>query len=132
MELIMTYKTGKRDSILGFLSDNSEKSFTLEQICGVITSDGHGKSTVYRLVSELVAQGTVRRISDGRTRHCTYQYVGDDECRGHLHLKCRDCGRLYHLDHELSDELSQKLCAEGFSIDEGAMLFGKCRDCKAQ
>lgn len=125
----MTYKTGKRDAILEFLSKNSESSFTLEEICDVIASDGHGKSTVYRIVSELVENGCIRRISDGKTRHCTYQYVGDEECRCHLHLKCRDCGRLYHLDHKLSDELSKKLSEGGFSLDEGAMLFGTCREC---
>lgn len=128
----MTYNTGKREKILEFLSKNADKSYTLEDICSHITEGGHGNSTVYRLVSELVANGCIRRLSDGKTRHCTYQYVGDEECRGHLHLKCRDCGRLIHLDEGISHDLCDVLLASGFSLDGGSMLFGKCQSCDAQ
>ena len=127
----MTYKTGKREAILDFLSAHGNKAFTAEEICDAIVQDGHGKSTVYRIISELLDDGCIRRISDEKTRRCTYQYIGAEECRGHLHLKCRDCGRLYHLDCKLSDELSKKLSDGGFSLDEGAMLFGTCRDCNS-
>ena len=125
----MTYNTGKREQILKFLADNSARSYTLEQICENIIPDGHGKSTVYRIVSELVDKDCLRRLSDGKTRHCTYQYVGDEECRGHLHLMCRDCGKLIHLDAKLSHELCGTLLASGFAVDEGSMLFGKCEVC---
>ena len=125
----MTYKTGKREAILDFLSTHADSSFSLLEICDAIVADGHGKSTVYRIVSELLGDGCIRKISDGKTRHCTYQYIGDDECRCHLHLKCRGCGRLYHLGHEISDELSKTLKDSGFSLDDGAMLFGKCNSC---
>jgi Fur family ferric uptake transcriptional regulator len=125
----MTYNTGKREQILNFLADNSARSYTLEEICENIIPDGHGKSTVYRIVSELVDKDCLRRLSDGKTRHCTYQYVGDDECRGHLHLMCRDCGKLIHLDERLSHELCDTLLASGFSVEEGSMLFGKCEVC---
>lgn len=128
----MKYNTGKREQISRFLRINSAKSFTLEEISKEITSDGHGKSTVYRIVSELVGEGKVRRISDGKTRHCTYQYIGDAECSSHLHLKCRDCGRLIHLKDEISKEFAQVLLsADGFLLDAGAMLFGKCANCSS-
>ena len=126
----MIYKTGKRTRIIEFLSDNSDKSYTLEEICDVMTDGGHGKSTVYRLVSELVGEGIITRISDGRTRHCTYQYVGGELCHTHLHLKCKGCGRLMHLDEEVSASFEKAVeLIGGFRIDDGAFLFGTCRDC---
>ena len=126
----MRYNTGKRERILDFLSDNSDLSYTLEEICDAITSDGKGKSTIYRIVSELVAEGCVHRLSDGRTRHCTYQHVGDEHCHHHLHLKCKGCGRLVHLDESVSRDFEKTLMnIGGFTIDEGAMLFGTCKDC---
>lgn len=128
----MTYNTGKREQILKFLADNSARSYTLEEICENIIPDGHGKSTVYRIVSELVEKDCLRRLSDGKTRHCTYQYVGDEECRGHLHLKCRGCGRLIHLDEQVSHELCDALLASGFAVEEGSMLFGRCEGCGAE
>lgn len=126
----MVYTTGKRERIIDFLSENAERSYTLEEICEAITEGGKGKSTVYRLVSELVGEGILTRLSDGRTRHCTYQYVGGELCHTHLHLKCKGCGRLIHLDHELSEELERTVRqVGGFRIDDGAFLFGTCREC---
>ena len=126
----MGYNTGKRERILAFLSDSPDASYTLEEICDALTADGKGKSTVYRIVSELVGEGCVHRLSDGRTRHCTYQYVGDEQCRGHLHLKCKGCGRLVHLDESVSRDFERTLkSVGGFTIEEGTMLFGTCKEC---
>ena len=129
----MKYNTGKRERIIKFLRINSAKAFTLEEISSQIVPDGNGKSTVYRIVSELVCEGKLKRLSDGKTRHCTYQYVGDEACVSHLHLKCRDCGKLIHLCDELSREFANALLSEdGFMLDAGAMLFGKCANCSLQ
>ena len=125
----MTYITGKKELIIDFLSDNLDRSFTLEEICASILDGGRGKSTVYRIVSELVEGGCVRRISDGRTRHCTYQYIGDGRCSRHLHLKCRDCGKLIHLDEKVSHDFEKKVMVAGFAIEEGTLLFGRCNSC---
>ena len=126
----MKYNTGKRDEILRFLCDNSDRSFTLAEIADAVARDGHGRSTVYRIVSGLTDEKCVKRLSDGRTRHCTYQYIGNDACREHLHLKCRECGLLIHLDHETSHMFSDAIALSGFSLEEGTMLFGKCNNCK--
>ena len=127
----MGYKTGKREKILDLLSANAAVSYTLEEICEQILDDASGKSTVYRIVSELVAGGCLRRISDGRTRRCTYQYIGSPECHNHLHLKCKGCGKLIHLDEEVSHALeSSVLAVGGFELEEGTLLFGTCLDCK--
>lgn len=128
----MSYNTGKKERIHEFLRENRNKSFTLEQICDSILTDGHGRSTVYRLVSEMVAEGLLHRLSDGRTRHCTYQYIGDKHCAEHLHLKCKGCGRLMHLDAETSQEFEKKLLAVmNFDLDDATLLYGRCAECKA-
>jgi Fur family ferric uptake transcriptional regulator len=127
----MSYTTGKRARIIEYLSDNADRSYTIEEICAVLTEDGKGRSTVYRLVSELVGEGSLARLSDGRTRHCTYQYVGGELCHTHLHLKCKGCGRLVHLDRAISEEFERTVSRiGGFSIDNGALLLGVCNDCK--
>ncbi len=126
----MRYVTGKKELITEYLSKNADASFTLEEICDAVVKDGGGKSTVYRLVSELVNDGCVRRLTDGHTRHVTYQYIGDEHCHGHLHLKCKGCGKLIHLDEELSRELEGKVRSlGGFVIEEGTLLFGTCLGC---
>ncbi len=125
----MSYKTGKKGEVIAFLRERGG-AYTIEQICDSVAEGGSGRSTVYRLVSELVASGEVRRISDGRTRHCTYQYVGGESCRGHLHLKCKECGRLIHLDEGTTEILERMLLkCEGFSIDISELLIGRCGEC---
>ena len=126
----MGYTTGKRKMIIDFLSENRERAYTLEEICAHLTDEGKGKSTVYRLVSELVAEERIARISDGRTRHCTYQYVGGEACHSHLHLRCKGCGKLVHLDKTVSERFERTVrMLGGFLIDEGAFLLGTCESC---
>ena len=126
----MGYKTGKKELIVELLSKNADRSYTIEEISDAVTFDGRGKSTVYRLVSELVESGSLRRLSDGKTRHCTYQYVGDERCHKHLHLKCKECGRLIHLDEGITRAFEKKiLTLGGFCIEEGSFLFGTCSEC---
>lgn len=126
----MGYKTGKRELILELLSSDRDTSYTAEEIAEAITPDGSGMSTVYRLISELVESGCLRRLSDGKTRHVTYQYVGDEHCHNHMHLKCKGCGRLIHLDEDVSRAFEEKILSlGGFAIEEGSFLFGRCREC---
>ena len=126
----MKYTTGKRQRIIDFLAENCQNAYTLEEISSALTEDGKGKSTVYRIVSELVGEGKITRISDGRTRHCTYQYVGGETCHAHLHLKCKGCGRLVHLGEGESRRFERVLLdIGGFVIEEGTLLFGTCKEC---
>lgn len=127
----MKYNTGKKKQITEFLSENSHEAFTLEEISARVTECGRGKSTVYRIVSELVEEAIVKRISDGKTRHCSYQYIGNKECKSHLHLKCRDCGRLIHLDKDVSESFTDAVRKSGgFMLEDGCILFGKCESCE--
>ena len=128
----MIYNTEKRSEITALISKNADKVFTIDEICKDILTDGKGKSTVYRIISAMVDEGIVRRISDGKNRHVTYQYLGMGGCCEHLHLKCKTCGRLIHLDEDTSHSLERSiLSSRNFIIDTGATLFGRCADCCA-
>jgi len=126
----MVYNLGKRERIVELLSKCGSQSMTLEEICALVTDGTHGKSTVYRLVSELVKDGCVRRITEEGTRRVTYQYMGDCHCSEHLHLKCRDCGRLFHLSGQESGALMSAVkTVANFTLDGQALLFGRCALC---
>lgn len=125
----MKYNTGKRERILELFASSRDVTYTPEGICDLVLVDGKGKSTVYRIISELVSEGVLRRIFDGKTRHVAYQYVGDEECHKHLHLKCKGCGKLIHMDEEISGEFENRIRAVGFAIEEGTLLYGTCSDC---
>ena len=126
----MVYNTEKRSEITALMSRNPDRVFTIEEISLSVAPDGRGKSTVYRIISKMVNEGLVRRISDGKTRRVTYQYLGCAHCSEHLHLKCTSCGRLIHLDEQTSHILEMRIrTSRRFEIDNGATLFGRCEAC---
>ena len=126
----MTYNTEKRTELLNFLKSNAQNTYTAEEICDSILESGKGKSTVYRQIAKLVEEGYARRITDGRTRRVTYQYVDSRHCAHHLHLKCKECGTLIHLDSETSSVLLDKIKnIQGFAIELGALIYGVCEGC---
>ena len=127
---LMIYNTEKRKEITALIIRNADKAFSIDEICERIAPDGKGKSTVYRIVASLVDEGELCKISDADTRRVTYRYLGGGKCHEHMHLKCKECGRLIHLDAETSFALENTiLTARGFEIDVSATIFGRCKGC---
>ena len=130
------YVTEQKKILKKILEENSDSAYTVEELmeklrerCG---DSAPGKSTVYRLITHLVEDGTVKKFSDEGSRKWSYQIVMGEHCDCHLHLKCMDCGRLIHLDESVSDELLDKVrTISDFSVNEEAtVLFGRCGGCK--
>lgn len=128
----MPYHTAQKQMLRDFLQKNASSAFTVEEISAALTgARAPGKSTVYRLITQLVNDGTVKRFVRGNSRQFVYQAVGCDHKDPHLHLKCLDCGRLLHLDDAVSDTvLRDVLNSCNFAVDEQqTVLFGRCAGC---
>lgn len=126
----MQYNTESRIRILSFLSKNSERNFTAEEIASAHELESVGKSTVFRRLAQLSSYGEIRRISDSRSRKVTYQYIDKEHCSEHLHLKCSSCGRLFHLDGETSRSFREIiLSSKQFRVDPSTLLPGVCESC---
>ena len=134
------YITQQKKILLEYLAKHSDSSFTVEELIeGVKTIKGvegkaPAKSTVYRLITRFVDEGTVKRSVGKNSRSFVYQIVSCEACCEHLHMKCTDCGKLLHLDDCLSDDFKlrvKKLC--DFSVsDADTVLFGICSDCSSK
>lgn len=126
----MKYNTDRKKEITELFASVGERALTTEEICEKILSDGKGKSTVYRIISELVRDGTIKKIADSNTRRVTYQYFEKNRCCEHLHLKCKSCERLIHLDRSTSEMIISSLKSSGsFSLDPTEILSGVCQGC---
>ena len=126
----MTYNTDRRNEIIKLLSSESDRAFTTEEICDRILNGG-GKSTVYRIISELTASSTVKKLSDPVTRRVRYQYLGERTCSEHLHLKCKSCEKLIHLDKQTSEFIMNYVKnADSFTLDPTEILSGICQSCQ--
>ena len=127
----MAYQTKQKNEIVSFFEAHSDKSFTPDQVFDGVSDSGIGKSTVYRITASLAEAGILRRERDGGGGKYTYQLIKCGDCHEHLHLKCRECGKLVHLDEKLSHALGASLKSNaGFSLDESTLLYGRCESCQ--
>jgi Fur family ferric uptake transcriptional regulator len=84
-------------------------------------------TTIYRTLELLEKLGLVKHthLSHGSP---TYHAAGEHQ---HIHLVCRQCGKIEEVEPELLRPVADRLLAErGFSADVGHVaLFGVCGDC---
>ena len=130
------YATEQKKILLQFLREHCESAYTVEELVAGMAELNRtrvpAKSTVYRLMTHLVEEGTVKRFVKGHSRTFLYQIVAGEHCHSHLHLKCMGCGRLIHLDEQTSDALLERVLAcSSFAVSEAeTVLYGSCADCK--
>ena len=132
-----TYKTPGRQRLLRFLQSSPDRQFCVEELTLELdhlqeeTGQKQSKSTLYRHLSELCAEGTVRKYRSDTQSAYVYQYVGQGDCRHHFHLKCEACGRLIHLECAVSEELLSHISSHHqFCVDSGrSILYGLCEAC---
>ena len=129
----MAYQTEQKKALLDFLYTHSEEAFTVDELAEAMADwpSVPGKSTLYRLISQLVEEGRVKRFAKGHSRHFLYQLVSCTHCADHLHLRCTICGKMYHMEDSESEEILREiLTRHHFAVDEAdAVLPGRCEAC---
>ena len=126
----MTYNTETREKLIEFFRKNKEKSFSAEEIFSALSESGASKSTVFRQLAKLSQDSEIKRITSENNRSVRYQFVDREHCGAHLHLKCSSCGKLLHLDNDVTEFFEKSIkSAKKFSIDTGAFISGVCENC---
>lgn len=125
------YMTKQRKLLTEYLSDRTDESISANQIAEAL-SDKISKSAVYRNLSDMEAEGKLRRVANKGGREIIYQYVDEEKCHDCLHLSCKKCGKTYHMQVPLAESLVKDVKKnESFEIDkEKTVLYGICKDCK--
>lgn len=128
----MLYSTKQREILLNFFSENPDKNFSAEEIAEQLKDQEISLSAVYRNLSELEIAGKVRKTAKSGSRKSFFQYVDLDDCKGHLHLSCKECGKTLHLDDESATVLVQNVLKNAnFCVDkDSTILFGICENCE--
>ena len=122
-----------REALLDYLSRHPDQPLTVREIAAGVEPDGVSLSAVYRILAELEAAGLIRRESRPGSREAVVQYVGAENCRGHLHLTCTRCGRTVHLSSAAASLLTGMAAGEGFSLDlTRTALYGLCPRCRQE
>lgn len=127
------YSTEQRKLLLAFLEKHPDKQFSVEEIADSLCGkEAISPSSVYRNINHMVNAGTVGRFPSQAGRGFLYQYIGGEACQKHIHLKCEQCGELFHLDNEsMNTILVSVKKLKGFNIDtKKSILYGSCEKCK--
>lgn len=126
------YMTKQRKTLLGYLGAHPDEALSAQEIAAALEGEGVSLSAVYRNLAELESEGQIRRMSREGSREVYYQFTGSDACRDSLHLKCKKCGRTFHMDASGAEQLLGVVeKAEGFAVDKGdTVLYGVCEICQ--
>ena len=125
------YNTKGKRTVAALFEKNPDRQLSAEEIFVMLGSDAPGQSSVYRILSSLCDDGSVRRERRSGGEGYIYQYAENLGCDKHFHLKCLVCGKVVHLHCAAMDELSHHIEDEhGFSVDSGkSVLYGVCAEC---
>lgn len=127
-----SYQTEQKKQLLQFLKEHKSQQYTIDEIVSRMEGDKvPGKSTVYRLMKQLVDEELVKRSNVGNSRQFTYQLLDGERCSHHLHMQCESCGKLFHLQEQASRQVEGLLNKNNeFALDVGhCILYGTCKTC---
>jgi Fur family ferric uptake transcriptional regulator len=127
------YTTRQGEAILSFLSSCQGAHVTAAQVAEYFNaiSEPIGRTTVYRRLEKLVAEGKARKYIIDESNAACYQYVEEPQ-RDRYHLKCEVCGEVFHLLCDLLDGLGEHIYEEhGFRVNElKTVFYGVCANCR--
>ncbi|MDO4293783.1 MAG: transcriptional repressor [Eubacteriales bacterium] len=128
------YQTKIRTEILDYFRKNRSVTVSAADIRADLKEKGieANNTTIYRYLDKLCSESMILKYPDDGGDKAVYQYAGEEHhCTEHLHLKCVECGRIFHLDCSFMDELREHLLADhGFHVQcAGDLLHGLCGEC---
>lgn len=125
------YDTRQRDYLISFLNQHPDQLLSARQIARELCAQQISLSAVYRNLSQLEAEGLIRKSVKAGSRESYYQYVGAEDCHSHLHLSCTRCGKTFHMDAERTAQLTRAMSElDGFDLDIlKTVLYGICQNC---
>jgi Fe2+/Zn2+ uptake regulation proteins len=129
------YKTKARALIMEFLKKNSEKRFTAAEVFENVNKSpgGMNLTTVYRNLDRLCEQGELIKFQEPSHDAWYYQYSDEHRhCDLHMHAKCSQCGKIFHLENEFVEEFEEKMSAYyGIDVDTSkTIIVGRCKECQ--
>ena len=134
----MRYRTKNRDALVAYLQSREGEHVTVNEIHDHFRQAGSsmGLATIYRQLEQLVGEGHMRKyVVDSGSAAC-FEYVNPVSCMEPrcYHLKCRQCGKLVHLNCNDIDALVAHIQEKhGFLIDMNRTVFyGKCDACSKE
>lgn len=137
------YSTRQRELVLALMAAHDDAYLTVDEACELLGRGGEavGRTTVYRTLERLAADGRVVKVSGNRGEAAQYRAlgvsagtIGESARADHGQLRCERCGRAFPLDCEMLGAFSAHVLEHhGFSIDQRrTVIYGLCAACRAE
>lgn len=131
------YTTKGRTKITELLKNHPDQVLTANDILAMLEQEtiDINLSTVYRYLNKLSEEGIVMKHIAPKGEKAAFQYIGEvNHCHNHLHLQCRNCGRVIHLDCEFMQQIYGHILNEhNFKLECGnSVLLGLCDQCREE
>ena len=129
---VQKYSTKQRRALLNYLKEHTDEALTVDNITDALSDTGISRSAIYRNLSALESENSIKRVTKSGTKKIYYQFSGKESCHLHLHLSCTRCGKTIHLGIAATETLAGDVMRESdFELDKGnTILYGICSDCK--
>lgn len=129
------YTTKTRNLIMEFLKENKDMRFSAAAVFSFIQEKQEqiNLATVYRNLERLTEEGILIKSKSGQEDCSQYQYVEPHKnCHEHLHLQCKCCGKVMHLECAFMKQIEAHLREEhNFVLDcKDSVLLGQCDSCR--
>ena len=127
-----SYLTRQRSVIDAYLETVGDRLFSAPELARELKEKGVSQSAVYRNLAEMEKEARLVRVPREGEKTDFFRAVRKSECRRHLHLACKTCGKTFHLPLDATDRVAEAAREDaGFEIDrEGTVLPGVCRECR--
>lgn len=129
------YRSQYKSWILNYFEQHENEIISASDLLSKMREDGLSvnQATVYRNLDRLEGAGLIlgHRLDAKEEKYYQYLRAGHD-CPNHLHLYCRECGKVIHLNCAFMQNISNHLRqVHGFTLDCGdSVLVGLCADCR--
>lgn len=127
------YKTKSKIKMQEFIDENINNGFSFDSLEEYLLENeiNVNKSTIYRFLNSLVEKQELQKFSKEGSKQSLYIKLNNKECSNHLHMQCTNCGKIFHLDCHIMNELRDHLKVNHhFNIDcKNTIIYGLCSEC---
>lgn len=128
------YRTKYKEFIIEYMKKNEDHRLCAKDIYQALIEQGLNVNlvTVYRNLDKLSKQGLIQKHTLSEEDSVYYQYAREEKCNHHLHLLCKRCGKIAHLECDFMDIIRTHLLEDhGFEIDcKDSTIVGLCKECR--
>lgn len=126
------YMTKQRKVLLNYFSRHAHEALSAKEIAEALGDEQISASAVYRNLAALEEDGLLKRVSKPGSHEAFFQYTNISGCYEKLHLSCKRCGKMFHMNSSGAELLIRTIAEkEGFSIDRSdTVLYGLCESCQ--